>query len=184
MNQEQRVPENEAQGSAPAGEQARREEIAAYEKLRQHVKEALASAREKINAETMQQAIDAGAEKLKAAGTYTSAAVAKAVAALRKEMAVAAERLGPKWEAFSEKSADLFSVWRDRSSVFLGQAASSLGTWLERVGQRLEHQSYSAGEITHGGAFECQSCKARIELPRPGHIPPCPSCQGATFTRV
>lgn len=175
---------NETQKPPETNEQARQEEVAAYEKLRQHVKEALANAREKINAETMQQAVDAGAEKLKAAGTYTSAAVTKAVAALRKEMAVAGERLGPKWEAFSEKSADLFSVWRDRSSVFLGQAATSLGSWLEKVGQRLEHQSYAAGEITHGGAFECQSCKARIELPRPGHIPPCPSCQGATFTRI
>lgn len=175
---------NETQKPPEANEQARQEEVAAYEKLRQHVKEALANARDKINAETMQQAVDAGAEKLKAAGTYTSAAVTKAVAALRKEMAVAGERLGPKWEAFSEKSADLFSVWRDRSSVFLGQAATSLGSWLEKVGQRLEHQSYAAGEITHGGAFECQSCKARIELPRPGHIPPCPSCQGATFTRI
>jgi len=184
MNEEQKAPESEAQERAAGSEQARQEEVAAYEKLRQYVKESLANAREKINAETMQQAIDTGAEKLKTAGTYTSAAVSKAVAALRKEMAVAAERLGPKWEAFSEKSADLFSVWRDRSSVFLGQAATSLGTWLERVGQKLEHQSYVAGEITHGGAFECQGCKARIELPRPGHIPPCPSCQGTTFTRV
>jgi hypothetical protein len=184
MNEETKRAETEAQQPSEATEQARREEVAAYEKLRQHVKEALANAREKINAETVQQAVDAGVEKLRAAGTYTSAAVTKAVAALRKDMAIAAERLGPKWEVFSEKSADLFSVWRDRGTVFLGQAATSLGNWLEKVGQRLEHQSYAAGEITHGGAFECQSCKARIELPRAGHIPPCPSCQGATFTRV
>ena len=175
---------NEVQTPPEANEQAREEEVAAYEKLRQHVKEALANMRQKVNAETVQQAVDAGAEKLKAAGTYTSAAVTKAVAALKKDMAITAERLGPRWEAFSEKSADLFSVWRDRGSVFLGQAATSLGAWLEKVGHKLEHQAYTAGEITHGGAFECRSCHARIELPRAGHIPPCPSCQGATFTRV
>jgi len=188
MNEVKTAPETTEQESTqttePAGEQARREEVAAYEKLRQYVMEALANVRQKVNSETAQQALDTGAEKLRAAGTYTSAAVSKAVAALRKDMANAAERLGPKWEAFSEKSADLFSVWRDRGSVFLGQAATSVGTWLEKIGQRLEHQTYTAGEITHGGAFECQSCKARLELPRAGHIPPCPSCQGSTFTRV
>lgn len=176
MNEDQKRPE--------ANEQARDEEVAAYEKLRQHVKEALANVRQRVNADTMQQAVEAGAEKLRDAGTHTSAAVAKAVAALKKDMAVAAERLGPRWEKFSETSADLFGVWRDRGSGFLGQAASSLGGWLEKVGQKLEHQSYAAGEITHGGAFECQSCKARVELPRAGHLPSCSSCQGTTFRRV
>lgn len=181
---EQTTEQTTERASEQTTERARQEEVAAYEKLRQYVSEALANVRQKVNSETVQQAVDTGAEKLKAAGTYTSAAVNKAVTALRKDMAIAAERLGPKWEAFSEKSADLFSVWRDRGSVFLGQAATSLGTWLEKVGQRLEHQTYAAGEITHGGAFECQSCKTRIELPRAGHIPPCSNCQGATFTRV
>jgi hypothetical protein len=160
------------------------DEVAAYEKLRQHVKEALANARQKVNPETMQQAVESGAQKLKEAGTYTSAAVAKAVAALKKDMAVAAERLGPKWERFSDRSADVFAVWRDRGSVFLGQAASSLGAWLAKVGQDLEHQSYTAGEITHGGAFECQSCGTHLQLASTGRIPPCFNCQGTTFKRV
>lgn len=175
---------NDKQNPPEANEHAREEELAAYEKLRQHVKEALADVRQRVNANTVQQAVETGAEKLKDAGTHTSAAVAKAVAALKKDMAVAAERLGPKWEEFSEKSADLFGVWRDRGSVFLGQAATSLGGWLEKVGQKLDHQTYAAGDITHGGAFECQSCRARVELPRAGHIPRCPGCQGTTFKRV
>lgn len=176
MNDEQRPPET----NEPAPE----EEVAAYEKLRQHVKEALANVRQRVNAETVQQAIETGAEKLKDAGTHTSAAVAKAVAALKKDMAVAQERLGPRWEQFSEKSADLFGVWRDRGGVFLGQAATSLGGWLEKFGQGLEHRTYEAGEITHGGAFECQACRARIALSRAGRIPTCPSCQSTTFKRV
>jgi len=175
---------NDGQKPPGTNEPARDEEVAAYEKLRQHVKEALANVRQRVNADTVQKAVETGAEKLKDAGTHTSAAVAKAVAALKKDMAVAAERLGPKWEELSEKSADLFGVWRDRGSVFLGQAATALGGWLEKVGQGLEHRTYAAGEITHGGAFECQSCRARFELARAGHIPPCPSCQGTTFKRV
>jgi hypothetical protein len=57
MNEEQKRPE--------ANEQARAEEVAAYEKLRQHVKEALANARQRVSADTMQQAVETGAEKLK-----------------------------------------------------------------------------------------------------------------------
>ncbi|MDH4192402.1 MAG: zinc ribbon-containing protein [Betaproteobacteria bacterium] len=167
-----------------SGDKSREEEVAAYEKLRQYVKDALGNVRQKVNADTVHQAVEAGAEKLRSAGTFTSAAVAKAVTALRKDMAVTAERLGPKWEAFSEKSADLFSVWRDRGSVFLGQAATSLGGWLEKVGQKLEHQTYATGEMTHGGAFECQACHERIELARAGYVPPCPKCQATSFVRV
>ena len=169
----------------PQGEhQARKEELAAYEKLRQHVKEILATTRENVNAETFSKAIDTAAAQLKAAGNFTAETTNKAVAAMHKDIAMVAERLGPKWERLSDASADVFSVWRDRSSTFLGQAAMAAGAWLESTGSKLKHPTYVSGEMYAGGKIACQSCGAQLDLPGPGHIPTCPSCQGTSFARV
>ena len=176
MNEENKTPES--------GQQTRKEELAAYEKLRQHVKEILAATRENVNAQTIRQAVDTAAANLKSAGNFTAETTNKAVAAMRKEITDAAQRLGPKWDALSEKSADVFSVWLDRSTTFLGQATSALGTWLESTGGKLKHQTYVTGEMYSGGPIACKACGTRVDMPGPGHVPPCPQCQGTSFERV
>lgn len=176
MNDEVKTPDSE--------QQTRKEEVAAYEKLRQHVREILATTRENVNAQTIGKAVDTAAAQIKAAGNFTAETTNKAVAAMHKDIAYVAERLGPKWVELSEKSADVFSVWRDRSQTFLGQAATAAAAWLESTGSKLKHPTYVAGEMYAGGAIACQSCGAQIDLPGPGHIPPCPKCQGTSFARI
>lgn len=171
-----KIPESE--------QQARKEEVAAYEKLRQHVQELLAATRENINAQTFGKVIDTAAAQLKAAGNFTAETTNKAVAAMHKDIAIVAERLGPKWEHLSDASADVFSVWRDRSATFLGQAAMAAGAWLESTGSKLKHPTYVSGEMFAGGPIACQTCGARIDFPGPGHVPTCPKCQGTSFARV
>lgn len=78
--------------------------------------------------------------------------------------------MGPKWEAFTEKSADLFGVWRDRGSQFLAQAATAIGDWLQQAGTRLEQQTYRMGDRD---AFEYTDCGERVVLEIPAHLPPC-----------
>lgn len=168
-----------------AGETPRqKQELAAYEKLREEVRRLLSEIRDTVNAETIRDVVDKAADRLKQAGGYTAEALGKAGEALKKDMASAAEKLGPKWEAFSEKSADLFGVWRDRSGVFLGQASHAVGVWLEKAGLKLMHQVYRTGEMTSGGTFECAACRAQTVLPGPGYLPPCHKCNGTEFRRV
>lgn len=171
-----------APGTPPSDTE--REELAAFEKLRAEAQRLLADAKDKVNAETFRNAIDQAGEKLRAAGGYSAEALRKAGAAVRKDLAAAAERLGPRWDALTDKTADLFSVWRDRSGVFLGQAAHAAGDWLRQWGGQMQHQIYKSGEMTAGGSFKCTACGEHLEIARPGHIPPCPKCQKTEFRRV
>ena len=164
--------------------QQQKVELAAYDKLRQAVRELLADARSTVNAETVRQAFDKATEELKKTGDYTAETINKIAASLRKDMASAAQQMGPKWETFTEKSADLFAVWRDRGSQFLAQAAGAVGEWLQQAGDRLKQQSYRTGEMTAGGVLECTACGERIVLETTAHLPPCPKCKNMEFRRV
>lgn len=92
--------------------------------------------------------------------------------------------MGPEWQQFSARSADVFSVWRDRGRGFLASAATAVGEWLQEAGRKFEHQTYRAGEMTASGSFECRSCGEKLALPEPGHLPPCPRCANVEFRRV
>ena len=164
--------------------QQQKEELAAYDKLRQAVRELLADARSTVNAETVRQAFDRATEELNKTGEYTAETVNRIAASLRKDMASAAQQMGPKWEAFTEKSADLFAVWRDRGSQFMAQAAGAVGEWLQQAGDRLKQQSYRTGEMTAGGMLECTACGERIVLETPAHLPRCPKCKNMEFRRA
>lgn len=162
----------------------RNEELHVYERLREETRKFLTEVHDHVNAETIREAVEKANNRLKEAGGYTAEALARAGATLKKDLASTAERLGPKWEAFSEKSADLFSVWRDRGSLFLGEASAGVGTWLQNLGQKLEHQAYQTGEMTYGGTFRCSACGEHTVLPRAGHLPPCHKCSNTGFRRI
>lgn len=164
--------------------QQQKAELAAYAKLRRAVKKILAEARGTVNAETMKQAFDRATEELKKTGEYTAETVSKIAASLRKDLASASLKMGPKWEAFTDKSADLFEVWRDRGSQFLAQAANAVGEWLQQAGTQLEQQTYRTGEMVDSGTFECAACGERIVLRTPAHLPPCAKCHKMEFRRA
>jgi hypothetical protein len=164
--------------------QQQKQERAAYDKLRAGVTKVLAEARDTVNAETLKQAFERATAELKKTGEYTAETVSKITATLRKDMTSAAMKMGPKWEAFSEKSSDLFEVWRDRGSVFLGRAAEAVADWLHQAGSKLEQQVYQAGEMVHSGTFECTGCGERVVLETPAHLPPCSKCKKTEFRHV
>ena len=164
--------------------QQQKQERAAYDKLRAGVSKVLAEARDTVNAETLKQAFERATAELKKTGEYTAETISKITTTLRKDMTSAAMKMGPKWEAFSEKSSDLFGVWRDRGSVFLGRAAEAVADWLHQAGSRFEQQVYQAGEMVHSGTFECIGCGERVVLQTPAHLPPCAKCRKVEFRRV
>jgi hypothetical protein len=164
--------------------QQQKQERAAYDKLRAGVTKVLAEARDTVNAETLKQAFERATAELKKTGEYTADTVNKIAASLRKDMAGVAQKMGPKWEAFAGKSADLFGVWHDRGSQFLAQAANAVGDWLQQAGTRLEQQVYRTGEMVDSGTFECTGCGERVVLHTPAHLPPCAKCRKMEFRRV
>ena len=166
------------------GPRQQKEEQVAYEKLRKAVGKILAEARETVSAETLKQAFEKATAELRKTGEYTAETINKIAVALRKDMTSAAMKMGPRWEAFSEKSSDLFSVWRDRGSLFLGRAADAVGEWLQQAGAKLEEQAYHTGDMVHAGTFECTNCGDAVLLRTPGHLPICPKCHKMEFRRV
>lgn len=171
-------------GRALPSPQQQKEEQAAYENLRQAVRKILAEARGTVNAETLRQGFDRAIDELKKTGKHTADTINKIAASLRKDMASASLKMGPKWETFTEKSADLFEVWRDRGGQFLAQAAGAVGEWLQQTGAKLEQQVYRTGEMVHSGTFECTGCGERMVLNTPAHLTPCSKCRKMEFRRV
>ncbi len=165
----------------PPAQQKR--ELAAYQALRKEIGERLADIRENLSAETVRDTLQRARQRLKSAGEHAADTVDKVGASIEKDLINAAQRMGSKWGALSEKTADLFSVWRDRSNVFLGSAARAVADWLEHTRQRVMPLNYRSGEIAAAGNFECTGCGERIELTTSAHLPPCPKCRRTEFRR-
>jgi hypothetical protein len=164
--------------------QQQKQERAAYDKLRAGVTKVLADARETINGDTIREALDRSVAQLKQLGEYTGDTVDKVKATVEKDMAAAAQKVGPHWEAFSEKTADLFQVWRDRGQQFLSRASQATSDWLREAGDRLDQHTYRTGEMTASGTLECTACGERLVLETPAHLPRCPKCRKTEFKRI
>ena len=160
------------------------EETIVYEKLRAIIARSLAELREVADSQTIRRIFDEAAEEIRTTGIHAADTVAKVAGSVRKDMADAARRMGPRWEAFSEKSGDLFGIWRDRGSLFLADAALAVGEWLKLTGARLDQLTYRSGEIAYHGTFACVACNEQLTLAAPGHLPHCSKCDAREFRRV
>lgn len=112
------------------------EEASAYARVRDEVRKALSQIQDVVDAAAVKGAFERGVNEVKRVENYSAEVMHKVTATLREDMARAAERMGPAWEHFSERSADTFSVWADRSRSFLSRSAGAVREWLhhERPG--------------------------------------------------
>jgi len=177
------VAEREISRALPSPKQ-QKEELTAYKKLREKVEKILAETRDTVSAETIRGAIDTARAETEKLGKHSAETLSKVTDSLKKDLASAAERMGPKWEAFSDKTADLFGIWRDRSSTFLAHAATATGEWLHQLGERWEHPLYRTGETAASGTFACAACGEQVTLQTHGHLPLCPKCHKMEFRRL
>ena len=115
------------------------EEASAYARLREEVRKALSQIQDVVDAAAVKSAFERGVNEVRRAETYSAEVLHKATAALRDDMARTAERMGPAWEHFSERSADMFSVWKDRSRSFLTRSAEAVRHWLRQDRQGPQH---------------------------------------------
>jgi len=108
------------------------QEHAAYQWMRAEFKKILSGAQDTINADTISQAFDRSGKELKKLGKFVPATVDRAGKRLKQEVAAAVEKMGPRWDAFSEKSHGLFEIWKDKGGHFLNQAHTALNSWVRR----------------------------------------------------
>lgn len=114
------------------------EEVAAYVRLRDEVRKAFSQMQDMIDPAALKQAFERGLAEAKRLEGF-SAQLTHQAAAVRADMARAAERMGPAWEHFSEHSAGLFAVWKDRGRDFLGRSATAVRDWLHSEHRGPEH---------------------------------------------
>jgi len=107
-----------------------KQELAAYEKMRRRMKKIFADTRDTINVETFKQAFEKVNKEFKDIGEFLPETVDKASKKLKQETAVAVEKLGSNWKDFSDKSSELFDVWKERGTHFLNQASGALSDWV------------------------------------------------------
>lgn len=173
-----------AQLKPDTGEINTQEEVTAYRRLYESFKHKLNEAGDKINTQTIKHAVDKAVAELKEAGEHSAETIKRATQALKKDIASSVEKLGPNWDKLKGKTHHFFDIWQDRSTVFIGHAASAVGEWLHTKGDKLEHHIYHAGELTYGGHFECTACGERLELHKANYIQPCPKCMKTEFRRT
>ena len=182
------------------------EELVAFEKMQQRVSKNLVELYDRINEETISQAIDKATTELKEAGGHSSEVISKASAALKKDIASTTKYLKPKLDQATEETKKLFDHWldkggalwhdiaqeaehvyelsRDKGGSFLVNVTRGLSEWSQTVGKKLDTSlKYKTGEISHGGEFICTNCDGKIHLKHPGRIPPCPKCTKTEFRR-
>ena len=178
------------------------EELAAYEKLRQRVSKSFGELNEKINKESITQAVEKAINDLKEVGEHSRESISKAGETLKKDMASTAEQIRPKVDKVTEPAKEQFESWlnkggalwrdianeaeyvmelsRDKGAAFIVNVTRGLREWSEKLETSL---TYTSGEMTHGGEFTCTSCEGKIHLKKPGRIPPCPKCSNSEFRR-
>lgn len=161
-----------------------KQELAAYQKVRDGVQKILAGAREGLSADNIREALDTTRAQLHQLGEFTADTIEKMIVTTEREMLGAAQRMGARLENFSEKSAGLFYVWRDRSNQFLTRAAGAVKDWAEQTGARIGARGYRTGDMAAAGVLECAGCGERITLATPAHVPLCPKCRKTDFRRV
>jgi len=170
-------------GTLPSPQQ-QKQELDAYHKLRDGVGKILGDTKEILNAETIRQALAQAVGQLKQMGEHTADTIDKVAASVEKDMINAAQKIGSRWEAYSEKTADLFQVWRDRGKQFLTGATSALGELLQQSSRKLKRQVYHSGEMAASGTLKCIACGEHLVLETPAHLPACPKCRNLEFRRV
>jgi len=166
------------------GPQQQKQEIVAYTKLRGGVMHFLGEAKELLDAETIRQALVQATTQLKQMGEHTADTIDKVAASVEKDMVNAAQKIGTHWDATSEKTADLFQVWRNRGNRFLTDATAALGDWLQQSSDKLKTQTYHSGEMAASGTLECTACGERLTLQTPSHLPACSKCHNKEYRRV
>ncbi len=182
------------------------EVLAAYEKLRKRVSKTFGELNEKINTDSISQAMDKAIAEVKELGEHSKDAISRAGDTLKKDIASSVNQIKPKveedieetrkdfnklhnkggalWREISKEAEHIKEVSLDKSGAFLRNVSKGLSEWSKSLSDKLDSSlSYKTGEVTHGGQFTCTSCGAEINLKNPGRLPPCPKCSKTDFRR-
>ncbi len=176
--------EKEIDGKLESANQGtRKEEVAAFEKLRIEVDKILGNIQDTVNPDTFKNALDKAIIIVKERGKYTAESIAKGSEALKKDIARNIDKYRGTWHTISVNTPGFFSIWRERGAHFLKQAGEAAESWLKQAQGKQNPHLYHTGELTSAGTFVCGSCGYAFDMTESSHLPRCPQCAAKEFKR-
>lgn len=132
--------------------------------------------------EAMDAALEKAREQLAAAEEFTAEQGEQLKAYLRRDLEETAGHMRELGDAARERfNAERLRVGALASlASILNSAGEALQAWSRRA---RDATAFEAGDITSAGTLTCVNCGQQIVLARSSHIPPCPKCYGAKFTK-
>ena len=159
----------------------KREELAAFERLREETGRILQTMRGSLKEDTIRTAVEKAIRDVKELREFTSESINKGAEALKKDMARNIEKLDGTWNSVSLKTAGLLSSWSNRGAKFFKQAEQAANSWLKQRHDKVGAPLYRTGEIAAAGTFVCKSCGHTLNINETGHLPRCPQCDNTEF---
>lgn len=157
--------------------------VEAYEKMLERVNDGMDTATHRT-APALRHALERARESAVELGELTREEAERIAGYLERDVRDAAHYLADTgeelrtWFRFDlrlleERLFDLFAQVADQTSLQLRE-------WAEAARRAAV---YRTGEVTGQGSLACVACGHELHFSRPGHIPPCPACQGTEFRR-
>jgi len=157
--------------------------ISAYEKLLKFTMDEVKLLEEKTGP-ALHKLIDISSKKIHELGEVTEEEAEKVSLYLKRDLTEAANFMNETGDDLKEWLALDTEILEDYILDLFKQAADQTTIELDRIKFVAQIAEYRTGEISGPGVLMCDNCGENLHYKKPGHIPPCPKCQGTRFHRL
>ena len=167
-----------------SGSQTEKRLAGGYQRMLERVRSAIETA-EKDTWPHLHDKIAEAKEKAVELGELTREEAEKLGDYLKRDLTDAAEFMTRTGKELREWLSFDLDVIEDRLMNMFALMVDHTREELQRLAEQARESEYlHTGEMTAMGALRCEDCGKEISFHTPGHIPPCPACQGTRFSRV
>ncbi len=166
------------------GSQTEKRLAGAYQRMMERVKAAIETA-EKDTLPRLQEQIAEAKDKAVELGELTREEAERLGEYLQRDLTDAAEFMTRTGKELRDWLSFDLDVIEDRLMSMFALMVDHTREELQRLAEQARESEYlHTGEMTALGALRCTGCGKEMRFHKPGHIPPCPHCQGTRFSRV
>ncbi len=155
--------------------------VEAYESMLERVHDFFDDDDRKTN---LVEALAEAREKAVGLGELTREEADKLSLYVQRDIQDAAEYIVETGQEFRDWFVFDWKLVEDRLFRMVAGVADQTSLQLKALAQQAREASlYHTGEITGPGTLVCTGCGKEIHFQKTGHIPPCPTCSGTSFSR-
>ena len=157
--------------------------VDAYNRMLKHTHDAIVETG-KETVPRLRELIEKTRDHMVELGELTREEGAKVAGYLERDLKDAAAYIANTGEGLREWWRFDLKLMEDRMLDMFASVADQTSLQLREWAEAARRASvYRTGEVTGQGSLACVACGHELHFSRPGHIPPCPACQGTEFKR-